>query len=174
MDSAGTDYLNTYHTFDAMATCFVSCGHSCSCCDCWSCRTAAGNWVGAASMFVGNAAHYCAGGAKKACCYAAGCGHCRPCLPWCELRPRMIPVSIKFCTESVHTTATVWYLNKSIHFQQCCKWHTLYLHYSLHLLLMGRYRYTIPLITSFMGPTWGPPGSGWPQMGPMLAPWNLL
>ena len=25
-----------------------------------------------------------------------------------------------------------------------------------------------------MGPTWGPPGSCRPQMGPMLAPWTLL
>ena len=25
-----------------------------------------------------------------------------------------------------------------------------------------------------MGPTWGPPGSCQPQMGPMLAPWTLL
>ena len=25
-----------------------------------------------------------------------------------------------------------------------------------------------------MGPTWGPPGSCWPQMGPMLAPLTLL
>ena len=24
-----------------------------------------------------------------------------------------------------------------------------------------------------MGPTWGPPGSCWPQMGPMMAPMNL-
>ena len=29
-------------------------------------------------------------------------------------------------------------------------------------------------IKSFMGPTWGPPGSCRPQMGPMLAPWTLL
>ena len=29
-------------------------------------------------------------------------------------------------------------------------------------------------ITKFMGPTWGPPGSCRPQMGPMLAPWTLL
>ena len=29
-------------------------------------------------------------------------------------------------------------------------------------------------ITKFMGPTWGPSGSWWPQMGPMLAPWTLL
>ena len=28
-------------------------------------------------------------------------------------------------------------------------------------------------ITKFMGPTWGPPGSCRPQMGPMLAPWTL-
>ena len=29
-------------------------------------------------------------------------------------------------------------------------------------------------ITNSMGPTWGPPGSCRPQMGPMLAPWTLL
>ena len=29
-------------------------------------------------------------------------------------------------------------------------------------------------IAKFMGPTWGPPRSCRPQMGPMLAPWNLL
>ena len=29
-------------------------------------------------------------------------------------------------------------------------------------------------ITKFMGPTWGPPGSCRPQMGPMLAQWTLL
>ena len=29
-------------------------------------------------------------------------------------------------------------------------------------------------IAVFMGPTWGPPGSCRPQMGPMLAPWILL
>ena len=32
----------------------------------------------------------------------------------------------------------------------------------------------IPQIAKFMGPTWGPPGSCRPQMGPMLAPWTLL
>ena len=29
-------------------------------------------------------------------------------------------------------------------------------------------------IVKFMGPTWGPPGSCRPQMGPILAPWTLL
>ena len=29
-------------------------------------------------------------------------------------------------------------------------------------------------IAKFMGPTWGPPGSCWPQMGPMLVQWTLL
>ena len=29
-------------------------------------------------------------------------------------------------------------------------------------------------ITKFIGPTWGPPGSRRPQMGPMLTPWTLL
>ena len=32
----------------------------------------------------------------------------------------------------------------------------------------------LSLIAKFMGPTWGPPGSCRPQMGPMLAPWTLL
>ena len=31
-----------------------------------------------------------------------------------------------------------------------------------------------PEIGKFMRPTWGPPGSYRPQMGPMLAPWTLL
>ena len=31
-----------------------------------------------------------------------------------------------------------------------------------------------PQITQFMGPSWGPPGSCWPQMGPMLAPRTML
>ena len=30
------------------------------------------------------------------------------------------------------------------------------------------------ILAKFMGPTWGPPGSCRPQMGPMLAPWTLL
>ena len=34
--------------------------------------------------------------------------------------------------------------------------------------------YEVPQIANFMGPTWGPPGSCRPQMGPMLAPWTLL
>ena len=31
-----------------------------------------------------------------------------------------------------------------------------------------------PQIAKFMGPTWGPPGSCRPHVGPMLAPWTLL
>ena len=29
-------------------------------------------------------------------------------------------------------------------------------------------------IAKFMGPTWGPPGSCRPQMGPMLVPWTFM
>ena len=36
------------------------------------------------------------------------------------------------------------------------------------------YRFVRPQIARFMGPTWGPPGSCRPQLGPMLAPWTLL
>ena len=32
----------------------------------------------------------------------------------------------------------------------------------------------ISLIARFMGPTWGPSGADRTQVGPMLAPWNLL
>ena len=37
-----------------------------------------------------------------------------------------------------------------------------------------RYYKLTTQIAKFMGPTWGPPGSCRPQMGPMLAPWTLL
>ena len=30
------------------------------------------------------------------------------------------------------------------------------------------------VLARFMGPTWGPPGSCRPQLGPMLTPWTLL
>ena len=33
---------------------------------------------------------------------------------------------------------------------------------------------TVTQIAKFIGPTWGPPGSCRPQMGPMLASWTLL
>ena len=32
----------------------------------------------------------------------------------------------------------------------------------------------LPLIASFMGPTWGPSGADRTRVGPMLAPWTLL
>ena len=35
-------------------------------------------------------------------------------------------------------------------------------------------KHTQSLITRFMWPTWGPPGSCRPQVGPMLATWTLL
>ena len=35
-------------------------------------------------------------------------------------------------------------------------------------------RWLPPQIAKFIGPTWGPPGSCRPQVGPMLAPWILL
>ena len=33
---------------------------------------------------------------------------------------------------------------------------------------------SIPQVAKFMWPTWGPPGSCRPKVGPMLAPWTLL
>ena len=43
-----------------------------------------------------------------------------------------------------------------------------------HLMMSSCGLATITQIAKFMGPTWGPPGSCRPQMGPMLAPWTLL
>ena len=42
------------------------------------------------------------------------------------------------------------------------------------ILLNGYGFWYISQIAKFMGPTWGPPGSCRPQMGPMLAPLTLL
>ena len=42
----------------------------------------------------------------------------------------------------------------------------------LHQIQM--YTDRLAQIAKFMGPTWRPPGSCRPQMGPMLAPWTLL
>ena len=36
------------------------------------------------------------------------------------------------------------------------------------------HRHVDTQIAKFTGPTWGPPGSCRPQMGPMLTPWTLL
>ena len=38
--------------------------------------------------------------------------------------------------------------------------------------MLGKFA-LVTQIAKFMGPTWGPPGSCRPQMGPMLAPWTL-
>ena len=35
-------------------------------------------------------------------------------------------------------------------------------------------QFGVSQVARFVGPTWGPPGSCRPQMGPMLTPWTLL
>ena len=49
----------------------------------------------------------------------------------------------------------------------------LWFNYFLHLVHSPFFK-SMAQIAKFMGPTWGPPGSCRPQMGPMLAPWTLL
>ena len=46
--------------------------------------------------------------------------------------------------------------------------------YLIHSIYHLKHSIKAPQITRFMGPTWGPPGSCRPQMGPMLTPWTLL
>ena len=45
---------------------------------------------------------------------------------------------------------------------------------SFHRIFCPRHHGLSSQIAKFMGPTWGPPGSCRPQMGPMLAPKTLL
>ena len=51
-------------------------------------------------------------------------------------------------------------------------WLQFYQSWASRPVIMSHYEST--QIAKFMGPTWGPPGSCRPQMGPMLAPWILL
>ena len=56
-----------------------------------------------------------------------------------------------------------------------CKWH---IHtYKRNTMTFSREQQPVPLstqIAKFVGPTWGPPGSCRPQMGPMSAQWTSL
>ena len=57
------------------------------------------------------------------------------------------------------------------------KWNDFVANYDKHMMCRVKLRLKAPVISlsaKFMGPTWGPPGSCRPQMGPMLAPWTLL
>ena len=54
------------------------------------------------------------------------------------------------------------------------KWRLLRLGLNMLNVSQGWEDWMLSQITKFMGPTWGPPGSSRPQMGPMLAPWTLL
>ena len=60
--------------------------------------------------------------------------------------------------ESVHSEECIW---------KCC------LKMSA-LFVQGTICWITTQIARFMGPTWGPPGSCWPHVGPMLVPWILL
>ena len=53
-------------------------------------------------------------------------------------------------------------------FNQCCIW------WWPSIFTTNRDMMMTPQVTRFMGPTWGPPGSCRPQMGPVLSPWTLL
>ena len=48
------------------------------------------------------------------------------------------------------------------------------IHFIYHIFHISSYWTVVSQIAKFMWPTWGPPGSCRPQMGPMLAPWTLL
>ena len=52
------------------------------------------------------------------------------------------------------------------------RWPKIYEDYFHFILWLGSSRPS--QIAKFMRPSWGPPGSCRPQMGPMLAPWTLL
>ena len=56
------------------------------------------------------------------------------------------------------------------HYGHIIRWLTI----SQNLMSGARQVYKTHQIAKFMGPTWDPPGSCRPQMGPTLAPWTLL
>ena len=72
------------------------------------------------------------------------------------------------CWKMIENKNTCWCCSKEI---QCATsaehWQLLRTHHFVHARPTTQ-------IAKFMGPTWGPPGSCRPQMGPMLAPWTLL
>ena len=64
---------------------------------------------------------------------------------------------------------------KKMHFKiSAAKWHLFLLGLNVLKVSQGWEDWKISQIAKFMGPTWDPPGSSRPQMGPMLAPWTLL
>ena len=61
----------------------------------------------------------------------------------------------------------------------CVKEHVGYIILGAHIMCVCTQILYVPVwifsqIAKFMGPTWGPPGSCRPQVGPMLATWTLL
>ena len=73
--------------------------------------------------------------------------------------PRWCPHDImKLWSKLIQVIAPSHYLNLDVPPKRLVQWHS----------------DEVTQIAKFMGPTWGPPGSWRPQMGPMLAPWTLL
>ena len=60
-----------------------------------------------------------------------------------------------------------------IHVNKRGHWSELYLHFYINLISLDHLVKTSQ-IAWIVGPTWGPLGTWWPQVGPKLVPWILL
>ena len=86
---------------------------------------------------------------------------------WCicyQLNWIIIRVEGQSCTSQRKMALLRWYINKMV--------------YIVSPYIVSSYHISpyvvLPLIARFMGPTWDPPGSCRPQVGPMWAPWTLF
>ena len=68
---------------------------------------------------------------------------------------------------------SIFYVNAQWHIVCRCGECCVYVLWSSCGMRLNKAQNT-PEIVKFMGPAWGPPGSCRPQIGPMLAPWNLF
>ena len=74
-----------------------------------------------------------------------------------------------------HTICTLIISYRCDHTKRVICVRVIYLPIFFMVASLALYRLWLPpQIAKFMGPTWGPPGSCRPQMGPMLASWTLL
>ena len=106
-----------------------------------------------------------------------------PCLlmPWCQsTRPSVSTVVIKYTLYWTSFMQIYIYIYNSLKYNQSHfdkiknKFLVVYMLMINELAATPELVLTVGLIARFLGPTWDPPGSCRPQMGPMLAPWTLL
>ena len=95
-------------------------------------------------------------------------GYMRYCFTFKHIWTSLISDKIKWCdTMPAVTIVRHARVDKEVNFKLWMKQQRFSFRKAINVCLTTQ-------IAKFMGPTWGPPWSCWPQMGPMLAPWTLI